>query len=100
MSFEAGQTIIQEGDEGGTFFIVEEGEVKCTRLDSGETEVSERLRHGAYFGEVSLLTNECRQATVTAVSPTLCLTIDRKTFKRMLGGLEHMLKDRMDLYEK
>eukprot|EP00947_MAST-08B_sp_MAST-8B-sp1_P002669 g2669.t1 len=101
VTFEPGQPIIREGEEGGTFFIVDTGEVKVTKGEGdAQVEVSDRLTHGAYFGEIALLTNEVRRATVTAVSETTCLTVDRKTFKRLLGGLQAALKKNMDLYDK
>ena len=55
---------------------------------------------GHYFGEIALLTNETRKATVTAVKPTKCLSLDRKTFKRLLGSLENKLRSNIDAYEK
>jgi hypothetical protein len=87
--------------------MIESGEVKCTRRDgeggdedesggggrsaSGESvEVNKRLRRGDVFGEVALLRDEPRQATVTAVSDTSCWTVDRDTFKRVLGDLEEL----------
>ena len=54
--FAAGDLIIKEGDDGNEFFIVEEGEVVCTKTKEGvETEVSELLGTGSYFGELALL---------------------------------------------
>ena len=98
-AYKAGDVIVTEGESGGKFFIVKSGEVKCTRSDSTD-EVSDRLKEGSYFGEIALLLNDVRQATVTAVTDTTCLTIDRKVFKRLLGPLEDVLKKNMSLYEK
>ena len=52
--FEPGVNIICEGDEGHTFFIIREGEVKCTKAGVAE-EVSARLVEGNFFGELALL---------------------------------------------
>mgnify|MGYP000132380787 FL=1 len=98
---QTGEKIIKEGDEGYEFFIVSSGEVICTKqLSNKETEVSDPLGPGDYFGELSLINNEVRQATVTARTETKCLCIDRKTFKRLLGPLETMLKEHSELYAK
>ena len=88
--YAAGDVIIKEGDAGDVFFIVHEGEVKCTTAAKGEEEVSDRLKEGAYFGEIALLTQDTRQATVTAVTATKCLTVERKVFDRLLGSLESL----------
>lgn len=86
---------------GFEFYIVESGEVICTKnLDGKETEVSDPLGPGDYFGELSLINNESRAASVKAVKETTCLTIDRKTFKRLLGPLEGMLREHEELYSK
>jgi len=55
---------------------------------------------GDYFGELALLNNDRRRATVKATRPTLCLTLGRETFKRLLGPLEAILKGREEVYEK
>merc|ERR1712196_302258 len=92
-TYKAGDNIIKEGDDGDDFFIVEEGEVVCTRNKAGvEVEVSPKLGAGNFFGELALLNDDKRQASVTAVGDVECLTIDRTTFKRMLGPLEEILK--------
>jgi len=56
---------------------------------------------GHYFGERALLTNENRAANIVVTSPVMtCLTLDRKTFTRLLGPLSNILKRNMENYEK
>ena len=85
--FAPGVNIICEGDEGHTFYILREGEVKCTKVGHTE-EVSKRLVKGDFFGELALLKDDKRAATVTAVQPCKDLTLKRNEFVRMLGTLE------------
>ncbi|RHY58391.1 hypothetical protein DYB38_006882 [Aphanomyces astaci] len=59
--YEQGQPILEEGSQSNDFYIVSDGEVTCTK--HGE-EVSRRLGSGDYFGEIALLSDEVRQATV------------------------------------
>lgn len=94
--YEQGESIIREGSAGDDFYIVEDGEVMCTK---GGDEVSARLGSGDFFGELALITNALRMATVTAVRKTKCLVLDRKTFKRLLGPMQEHLRKRADLYE-
>lgn len=98
-SFKENEVVIQEGDPGNKFYIVESGEFKVTK-EGVDREVSERLVSGGYFGERALLTNEVRAATVTAVGPSVCQTLDRATFKRLLGPLADIMRSNMEVYNK
>lgn len=79
--FGKGERIIQEGDEGRTFYVLASGEVSV-RAGKAQAEVT-RLGRGGYFGEMSLLTGERRSATVVAVEDSLLLEVDRPTFARL-----------------
>ncbi|WP_191262038.1 mechanosensitive ion channel family protein [Comamonas sp. JC664] len=81
--FGAGERIIQEGDEGRTFYVLASGEVSV-RTGKSQSEVT-RLGRGSYFGEMCLLTGERRFATVVAVQDSLLLEVDRPTFARLFS---------------
>ena len=53
---------------------------------------------GDYFGEVSLIKNQPRAATVIAKSDVVALFLDRQMFIRLLGSLKDILKRNMELY--
>jgi len=56
---------------------------------------------GTYFGERALLKNEARAANIVATSDELVVvSIERDTFKRLLGPLDDILKRNMEQYEK
>lgn len=87
-SFHDGEVIFEQGGEGEKFYIVKEGSVLCRKtLDDGATKEVAHLQSGGYFGEVALLTANERQATVIASGPTKCLSLDRKTFRRVMKSL-------------
>ena len=54
---------------------------------------------GDYFGERALLKNEPRAANVIAKGEVSVVSMDRHSFKRLMGPLEDLLKRNMDLYE-
>lgn len=99
-TFSDGEVIITQGDDGNLFYIIEEGTAVCTKQLSPADPPTEMgvLTCGAYFGEIALLTTRPRQATVTAKGTVKCLTLDRKTFKRVMGPLEDILKRNIDKY--
>jgi CRP/FNR family cyclic AMP-dependent transcriptional regulator len=75
-SFKAGDEILKEGDEGVGFFLITAGKVAVTR---GAAALA-TLKTGDYFGEMALLDNHRRSATVKATEPTVCLALLRSDF--------------------
>ncbi len=66
--YKAGDKLTQEGSGGAGFFVVEEGEADVTV--GGETKGS--IGPGDYFGEIALLNESLRTATLTARTDMLC----------------------------
>ena len=62
-----------------------------------EKEVA-KLGPSDYFGEIALLTDRPRAATVIAVSPLKCVKMDRERFNRVLGPCEDILRRNMEEY--
>jgi CRP/FNR family transcriptional regulator len=66
--FKAGDTMTQEGSGGAAFFVVEEGEADVSV--GGETKGS--IGPGDYFGEIALINESPRTATLTARTEMVC----------------------------
>mmetsp|Transcript_4816 Transcript_4816/g.16791 ORF Transcript_4816/g.16791 Transcript_4816/m.16791 type:complete len:1045 (+) Transcript_4816:248-3382(+) len=96
-SYEKGQYILRQGDNGDHFYIIQDGEVKCTvRKDPNNMNEAPRevLRLGPhqYFGERALLSNSKRAANVVAESAKVrVLFINRQAFEEVLGPLQHII---------
>jgi len=101
-TYEEGKVICRQGEAGDRFYIIKSGSVVCTQADAlGKQVEVARLGVGDYFGEIALLTSQMRQATVVACEgPLKLLMLDRKTFKRVMGPLEDILRRNMDSYKK
>ena len=85
-----GTVLIQEGELGRDFYVIVEGTVDVTR--AGEL-VSAR-GPGDYVGEVAMLENSPRNATVTATSPVRALVVSGRDFWSLLDaapGLQRKL---------
>jgi len=80
--FAAGETIVKEGGAGASMFVLVAGEASV-RLAETEGEVA-RLREGAVFGEMSLLTGDARSATVVAEQDCQLLEIGADAFRRVV----------------
>mmetsp|Transcript_14045 Transcript_14045/g.46131 ORF Transcript_14045/g.46131 Transcript_14045/m.46131 type:complete len:481 (-) Transcript_14045:117-1559(-) len=100
-SFKAGECIIKQGDEGDLFYIVEDGKATARLLTGDGTErVVKEYGSGDYFGELALLMNKPRAASVVADAPTICCCIDSKSFRRLLGPCESIMLRAADSYKR
>jgi len=100
-SFSIAAKIIKQGDAGNQFYILEDGEAKAFITgDKGEVEVKHYAQPGDYFGEVALITNAERRATVRADGEGGCsvLSVGREDFERVLGPIKDVLEKNIDLY--
>ena len=80
----SGETIVRQGDEGQSMFVVLDGEVRVV-LEPKRTEVA-RTQRGGYFGEMSLLTGDPRSATVLAVGDVTVVEIGAELFRRVIAA--------------
>ena len=78
---EAGAVLFHEGDLADKFYIVESGEVVISRLVDGEQVEISRREPGEYFGEIALLQNRPRTATITASIDTNLLSLAADQFQ-------------------
>ncbi|MEM6885344.1 MAG: ATP-binding cassette domain-containing protein [Verrucomicrobiota bacterium] len=81
--FSPSDTIIQQGDPSGEFYILFRGKLQVL---VGEQEVG-RLEDGDFFGEMGLLFDTPRTATIQALTPAHCLRIERDDFEQLVAGV-------------
>jgi CRP-like cAMP-binding protein/Zn-dependent protease len=77
-----GEEIIEEGAEGDAFYAIRAGQVDVTRAG----ELLRTLGPGAHFGEVALLEDVPRTATVVARTPVRVFELDREGFDRVVAN--------------
>ncbi|NWV24608.1 KAP0 kinase, partial [Origma solitaria] len=100
VQFEDGQKIVVQGEPGDEFFIILEGTAAVLQRRSENEEFVEvgRLGPSDYFGEIALLMNRPRAATVVARGPLKCVKLDRPRFERVLGPCSDILKRNIQQY--
>ena len=81
-TFKAGDTVASEGAGGVGFFIIDEGEAKVMR---GDDEVA-RLGPGDYFGELALIDEGTRTATLVAETDMTCYGLTSWEFRPLVEG--------------
>jgi CRP-like cAMP-binding protein len=92
-SFEAGETIIRQGNKGDHFYIIASGNVGVykSNAETGKEDQVTVLKDGQYFGEKALLSEDTRQASCIAESNVTCLTLAREDFIDMMGSVDEIL---------
>jgi len=84
----AGDYIIKEGDQGDCMYVLDSGALDCTKVFSGNTAPTflKEYAPGESFGELALLYNAPRAATIQGKTDYTVLRLDRDTFN-------HIVKD-------
>ena len=78
--YAAGEVIIKENDFGDTAYLIEQGQVEVSKELDGQTVHLAYLRAGEIFGEMSMIDEKPRSATVTAVTATVVSELQRDDF--------------------
>ena len=88
--YPAGSTIIQEGDTGDKFYMLESGEAKAYKR--GVEQPVKEYKKGDYFGELALLEDQPRAASVLSTSEVKVATLGKDGFQRLLGPVENIMR--------
>ena len=79
-----GEIVIREGDEGDYYYVIESGRFQVARLVGGADVVLAELKTGDGFGEEALVSEAKRNATVTALTDSQLLRLNRAHFNELL----------------
>ncbi len=85
-----GEAVVREGEKGDSFYLVASGHLGV-HVAGKEAAVAQLVR-GDFFGEVSLLTDEPRTATVVAIDAAALLVVNRDAFARLFAADEGVME--------
>lgn len=88
--YAAGDVIIKEGDPGDAFFLLVSGEADAYK--SGIEGSAKHYSKGDFFGELALLNDAPRAASVVAATEVKVASLGKKAFQRLLGPVEGLLR--------
>lgn len=88
--FPAGSTIIKEGDPGDNFYLLEDGVAEAYK--QGVEKPVMTYQKGGYFGELALLNDAPRAASVVAKTDVKVATLGKDGFQRLLGPVESIMR--------
>lgn len=99
----AGDVIVRQGAPADKFFIIVDGDVEVDVEHDGETRRVASLSNGQFFGEMAILRDAPRMATVRAVRPTTLFAMDRDAFRGLVAqsmgttkDFDQVIQQRMD----
>ncbi|MEO0811983.1 MAG: cyclic nucleotide-binding domain-containing protein, partial [Myxococcota bacterium] len=84
MNFEDGERIIAQGEPGDSFYLVVEGQVRVTLAERDDAQVA-RIGPGGFFGEMSMLSDQPRSASVWSVGHSTLLYFAKEDVSPLLG---------------
>merc|ERR1719476_499995 len=90
----AGEKVINQGERGDFLFVIESGDFDCLIGDK----VVKTCASGDVFGELALLYNCPRAATVQSKSASVCWQLDRDTFNNIVKEAAQKKRDRYDAF--
>jgi len=98
----AGAIIITEGEDGDNLYVVESGTLTCTKIFKGHTDSThlKEYQPGDAFGELALLYNAPRAATITAKTNAELWSLDRKTFNYIVKDAAANKRDKYEEFLK
>jgi CRP-like cAMP-binding protein/general stress protein 26 len=98
----AGDVVVRQGTPADKFFIIVDGEVEVVREDEGKTRQLATLGRGQFFGEIAILRDTPRMATVRAVKPTTLFAMERDAFRSLVaesigttGDFDRVIRQRL-----
>lgn len=100
--FHKNEVVIKEGDEGDSLYVVATGTLSCTKIFKGNTEPTflKRYEPGEAFGELALLYNAPRAATIFSDDDSTLYGLDRQTFNHIVKDAAIRKKDKYEAFLK
>jgi uncharacterized protein YhbP (UPF0306 family) len=84
-SADAGELVVRQGGPADKFFVVTEGELEVVRETAGSESVVATLGPGHFFGEISIVRDQPREASLRATKPTQLLAMERDQFRDVVA---------------
>ena len=97
---EMNEVVIQEGDQGDCLYVVGSGTLFCTKIFPGNQDPTflKTYQPGEAFGELALLYNAPRAATITANETSVLWKLDRDTFNHIVKGAAQKRREKYEAF--
>jgi CRP/FNR family transcriptional regulator, cyclic AMP receptor protein len=100
VTFKAGSVIFCEYEPGDSFYLIQSGKVKIVKIFGDIEKTIDILQPGEFFGEMALLEEAPRSATIIAVEETKLLEFNRENFEILMQGNPQIALKLLKLFAK
>ena len=98
--YKSGDIIIKQGENGDILYCIEEGECECYKKIENEEKLVKKYQSGDSFGELALLYNSPRAATVKAITDVITWCLDRETFNNIVKDAAQKKREKYENFLK
>ncbi len=99
-SYSAGQSIFFEYEPGNTFYLIQSGRVKIVKIFGNIEKTIDILKPGEFFGEMALLENAPRSASIVALDDCKLLEFNQDNFEMLMTGNPQLALKLLSLFAK
>ena len=97
-TYRAGEAVFFEYEPGDTFYLIQSGRVKIVKIIGNIEKTIDILKPGEFFGEMALLENAPRSASIVAMDDCKLLEFNRDNFKMLMTGNPQMALKLLGLF--
>lgn len=91
-TFKKGSRVFSEGEKGNCAYLIQSGKVRVTRESDGKESLLGEVGPGKMFGEMALISDAPRMATVSALEDTVLIPVPPEVFDSQLKSMDAMTK--------
>ena len=99
-TYSTGQIIFCEYEPGDSFYLIQSGRVKIVKIFGSIEKTIDILQPGEFFGEMALLENAPRSASIVAIEECRLLEFNRDNFEVLMTGNPQMALKLLSLFAK
>lgn len=100
--YKAGDSVISQGEDGAELFVVSAGKLKCEKVFPGQSAPTflKHYQRGEVFGELALMYNAPRAASIAALEDSLLYSLDRDTFNNIVKTATIKRREQYEIFLK
>jgi len=96
-TFQRGDKIFKEGDEGNMAYVIQEGDVEIVKIIDGHETVLGTVSKGGIFGEMALIDSKPRMAAARAAGGVTIICVTRQMFEDKLSKSDPFIRGLLNI---